>query len=399
MSDNKININSSIGKTLDYLRDLLGGKERNALERNLERDSFEKDAMEGFQSLGADDLEADLKELNKKLSRRLTKSNRVLIYRVAAGIAVILTLSISYLMVFDKQIDEFPENLQVSERVENEDTAGDKSIELSDELIKQMEADYIENDVSVTEISPNIPDAKPEEAEGFLSKKEAEDQAIVNNGKAASTKDEELAEITLVIADESEVAMTMENTDVLAFQTTVEEVADEKAVAAPEAVAEIFESELAVQKSASRAKKTAAPPSVSSEESVAPIDAVGSPVLSHSIPYIAIKEVVIFSPGEEKETTDYIPAQPETGIRKFRKYIEDNFSVQGAIPENNALVVIAFVVNEKGKPERLRVVESPDTTFSKEAIRLVEEGPLWIPAKQSGNFSAEETRLKIVFKN
>ena len=48
MSGNKGNINFSINKYIDYFRDLLRGRERNAFERNLERDPFEREAMEGF---------------------------------------------------------------------------------------------------------------------------------------------------------------------------------------------------------------------------------------------------------------------------------------------------------------------------------------------------------------
>ena len=41
MSGNKGNINSSINKYIDYFRDLLKSRERNAFERNLEKDPFE----------------------------------------------------------------------------------------------------------------------------------------------------------------------------------------------------------------------------------------------------------------------------------------------------------------------------------------------------------------------
>lgn len=396
MSDNNRNINSSIGKYLDYLRDLLGGRERNALERNLEKDPFEKDALEGFQSIGADDLESDIKDLNKNLYRRVNKSNRVLIYRVAAGIAIIISLSVSYLLVFDKQIDQFPENLQVSEHLEE-----DKATEFSDEVSNQMDSGYLEDEMGETEIIANKTEPDIEKTQGLDSKEELADMDIVTlEENIAVIEDKNLTEVTLVFADEDEAAIVREEIETLAFQAPMEEVSVEKQEAAPEAVAEIFDRESAVQKSASRAKKTTASPSVSQEESGATKGEVSSPVISNSMQPITLEEVVILKPGDEKGVVDFTPANPEAGMRKFRKYIEENIGIQGSVPEKNrAVVVLKFIVNEKGKTEQFRIIESPDTSFSKEAIRLVEEGPIWIPAKRSGNYSAEEISLRIVFKN
>ncbi len=45
MSDNNKYRNSDIKKLIDYLRNHISGKERNAFERNLEKDPFEADAM------------------------------------------------------------------------------------------------------------------------------------------------------------------------------------------------------------------------------------------------------------------------------------------------------------------------------------------------------------------
>jgi hypothetical protein len=42
-------------------------------------------------------------------------------------------------------------------------------------------------------------------------------------------------------------------------------------------------------------------------------------------------------------------------------------------------------------------VRSPGESFSKEAIRLVEEGPDWIPASRDGEYSETPVRLRVVF--
>ena len=56
--------------------------------------------------------------------------------------------------IFDL-VDEFPENLRVSEQVEKEDRGADKSVELSEEISNQKELASAEDDLNEPEMSQN----------------------------------------------------------------------------------------------------------------------------------------------------------------------------------------------------------------------------------------------------
>jgi hypothetical protein len=47
----------------------------------------------------------------------------------------------------------------------------------------------------------------------------------------------------------------------------------------------------------------------------------------------------------------------------------------------------------------IEVKKSPGESFSSEAIRLLREGPEWVPAENNGKYIADEKRIRIVFKN
>ncbi|MCF8379281.1 MAG: energy transducer TonB [Bacteroidales bacterium] len=402
MSDNKGNINSSVGKILDYLRDLLGGRERNALERNLEKDAFEKEAMEGFQTLSPDELESDLRQIKSQLNTRINRGRRIMIYRIAAGIAIILSLSLSYLLVFNRQMDEFPENLRVSEQIEREEKSVDKAFDLTGADSNQTEAGSID-EIRESEIPKK--EAKPvaEDKIASVSKPDkADEKTITPEETVFVMDDEDLTEVTLEFSEEYEVAEVREQMVVAAFKSTVEKGVGENlgSQADSEVISPVAVNEFSMEKSASRAKKSAATPTVSAAESDVTVNEMGFRMQMDSVSAFSLEEVLIIDLDEDKEISNYIPAKPETGMRNYRKYLYENIRIQEALPEKNrAVVILGFIINEKGKAEQFRLIESPDTSFSKEAIRLIEEGPLWIPAKRSGIFSPDEIRLRIVFKN
>ncbi|HPV16819.1 MAG TPA: hypothetical protein PKY14_05575, partial [Bacteroidales bacterium] len=68
-------------------------KERNAFEKELQKDPFAEEASEGFSSIDAETAGRDLADLNRRLRKRVSAANRRLWYGIAASVAVLLTIS------------------------------------------------------------------------------------------------------------------------------------------------------------------------------------------------------------------------------------------------------------------------------------------------------------------
>lgn len=92
--------------------------------------------------------------------------------------------------------------------------------------------------------------------------------------------------------------------------------------------------------------------------------------------------------------------KPAAGMRKFRKYISQNLRYPAAALEAGieAEVLVEFYVAPDGSLDRLQVLESPGYGLGEEAIRLLKEGPAWLPATREGTPMRYKTSVKIPFK-
>ncbi|HEY5370443.1 MAG TPA: hypothetical protein VIJ75_15780 [Hanamia sp.] len=77
---------------------------------------------------------------------------------------------------------------------------------------------------------------------------------------------------------------------------------------------------------------------------------------------------------------NYESPYPKEGKEKFDKYIKDN-----AIPvlDSNgnriaADILLSFKLDKKDKPNHIKVIESSCKVCEKEAVRLLEDGPVWV---------------------
>ena len=92
-------------------------------------------------------------------------------------------------------------------------------------------------------------------------------------------------------------------------------------------------------------------------------------------------------------------AQPLTGEEEYNKYLAEKqvFPVeyQGSVTVD---VLVELIIDEDGSVSKIEIVISPDKTFSDEAIRLIQDGPGWLPAIKDGEAVKDTVRLKILFK-
>ena len=116
---------------------------------------------------------------------------------------------------------------------------------------------------------------------------------------------------------------------------------------------------------------------------------------------VALNEAAVYVIAKKpaNEMTGYNPPQPVTGGSTFNRYIVENMKRPLVQPqEKDLVVVVSFVIRSTGTVDSLKVINSPGDEFSKEAIRLIREGPAWKPAEENGNSIDDKVSVRIVFK-
>lgn len=99
---------------------------------------------------------------------------------------------------------------------------------------------------------------------------------------------------------------------------------------------------------------------------------------------------------EAVEQMPYFPG----GESEMMKFIRENIQYPASAKEYGiqGRVILRFVVTETGTIENITVLRSLDPACDKEAIRLLESMPKWIPGKQNDEIVSVYYTLPIAFK-
>lgn len=87
------------------------------------------------------------------------------------------------------------------------------------------------------------------------------------------------------------------------------------------------------------------------------------------------------------------------GEKAFHKYIDTEFQYpkQALLNEVEARLYIKFLVDENLTKKNYSLANCPGFGFDKEAVRLIEEGPLWIPGRINGKYISQEFTIPLFF--
>ncbi len=98
--------------------------------------------------------------------------------------------------------------------------------------------------------------------------------------------------------------------------------------------------------------------------------------------------------AKSKKTVEVapIPPRPEKGNRAYRRYLKRNLNYPETAKENNIAgeVTLRLTITTDGRIGTIEVVQSLGYGCDQEAIRLVREGPKWLPA-MAGNQAVNAT--------
>jgi hypothetical protein len=294
MAGKNKDIRPALYSFLRYLGKKTSNSERNAFERDLQKDPFAEEAVEGFEGIPATRIEKDLGILQKKLRSKTVNRRRMILYRVAASVAVLMTISsLFFIIKYHK-----PE-IQVSQNI------SEREFEI----------------------------AKPP---AISEPKQNEDKQIAyNEPKGVAQKKEEVPGVAQKKEEKPGVAVAVDSTSL-------------------------------------KAAKNAAPA----------VAGVAGELKSMS----------------RKQLVDYSPPEPVTGKNEFERYISENIRRPADSKQGEMIVTLSFIVRSTGIRDSIKIISSPGRSFSDEAIRLIKEGPAWIPAERNNTKIDEVVRLRIVFK-
>jgi hypothetical protein len=98
------------------------------------------------------------------------------------------------------------------------------------------------------------------------------------------------------------------------------------------------------------------------------------------------------------ETPRYRAAEPADGYRAYRRYVEKNLRHPDPATEDRQVVILTFNLTAEGEIGQFQTIRSPGPAFTAEAIRVITEGPSWIPAEIQSGPMDELVRIRIVFR-
>lgn len=125
------------------------------------------------------------------------------------------------------------------------------------------------------------------------------------------------------------------------------------------------------------------------------------------------KEDSVFSITEEPTTSQddstdspvfLVTEEPATfqggDLGKFNIWVSQNvrYPQEAVVKGITGKVYIEYIVNEKGKVVKAKILRGVHSSLDQEAIRVVMSSPLWNPARQAGKTVKQMFTLPIVFR-
>ncbi len=114
-----------------------------------------------------------------------------------------------------------------------------------------------------------------------------------------------------------------------------------------------------------------------------------------------LQEVVVTGVGaSDGDDNTFQSAAPINGRKSYKEYLENNLSYPESARENNieGTVVLELNISTSGSIDSMAVKKSLGYGCDEEAIRLVNEGPSWEPAKRGNTPTVDKVRVKVKFR-
>ena len=407
------------------------GKERNAFEKEMQRDLFLADANEGLEYVTHDEAVADLEFIRGKIQRKGRKFN-ILIYSGAAAAVIILIISSVWLFQTGWEDSTEPGIVALEQAAINDSTGFIALVPESEKAGEQEKKETIDESKTATPAIPPVKKNESAKIEPVIEKRDEIGAAYTVDDKAVEKL---LLQDTLkaarAIISEEEISSKMAG---VSLQAVAKE--------APRITGTIYSKDdsLPLPGVAVTVKGMPNIVAVSGVDGsfvlhVRPdsnilvvanfIGMVATEVRAGSEKPIRIDmvtdvtsldEIVVVGYGTERKTavtgaastvrpdelantSKYRAATPVGGYSEFTEYIKKNLRYpDDAAGGSREVVVVDLPLSESGRKGVPVIVKSPGELFSAEAIRLILAGPEWTPSIMNGNPTSDTVRVRIVFR-
>lgn len=435
-----------------YIKGELSPAERNALERKALHDPFLADALEGAEEIKANEFTKDVAELQAKIAseKRTTWS---LPLRIAAAIAVV---GVSAFLVWNELNSEetqspdlaLEKTQQAPAPITTEDSvASGGEVSSQPKTPPALTVSPNDRDVASRAAGPTTTETKPQET-----------NADLKNEPAPIVAEEDVAKAEKEKADELKAAESLaqaEVADKAAREIVTDDVAKEK-LTKTDARKKSSYKDAAPAATESRAAGLAASPAniirgrVTSAEDGSPLPGVNviiknsakgtatdangnyqittdqaNPTLVYSfiglnskevkadqqelnvqmtLDNAQLSEVVVTGYGVKKEEESLPPtfefAHPENGNRAFKQYLEKNirYPEQAKTNKVEGRVTVEFTIQADGTLSNFTVIRGIGSGCDEELIRLIKEGPKWIPTKKDDVPVEDKAKVRLKFE-
>lgn len=117
-----------------------------------------------------------------------------------------------------------------------------------------------------------------------------------------------------------------------------------------------------------------------------------------------LSEVVVTGYGSQRSDDSYTPtvelAYPENGNRAFRQYLEKNIAYpeEAKAQKIEGTVTVDFFVEPDGSVTGFTIIRGIGGGCDEELIRLIKEGPKWIPTKRDNTPVRDKVRVRLKFE-
>lgn len=344
-----------------YLQDRMTEAERHAFEREMQRDPFLADAVEGFSGKDSNLVFTDLANIRNRVEK--PKKNRRFILYAAASV---LLLIVSSVVLFNMQENVIPvvsesknqEEVKITEKTTIEKSAIKAPQQIISERTRQeKEITIVENELIVEDF-------------------EMKSNLVDENNAINSTE--------LISVNEEAPKETPQHGRKVEFSKTVANSSESIVVSTPII---LDSSKAAPAKSVKKADAV-----MLDSEKLEEVVVVGYGIQKKSSQTGAVSSV------KSKQVIDG-KASPVGGWEAFNEYLKTELqSPNIGSPSEKTIVKLSFVVSSTGNKEQFEILKGENDRYNEEAIRIITDGPAWIPEIKNGIPEISVVKLRLVFQ-
>ena len=380
------------------------------------KDEFGEEAADGLGRLSREEAAEDLRELSGRLERRLESSRRRprrIWLPAAAAVVTVLVASALYISLFRDRGEWEPELAMADKKMSDSASVALAEEGKTDTVLIAMAADSVSDTVLIAMAdSPEKGDGT-RDAAGMKSMRRADmsrgkalpppptDQAGGDAVPPAVMTDDELHEVVVKAQHEEAAGKDVRIEAISVVQR--EEPGAEKVIAEtppPKGQVPAGEEVIVVALPATQQEKQAAGEVVAGVQASARHEEA---VAAEAAPVMSKKTETARAASARTAAADTVrpdgPAEPVGGWEAFNSWIRPNMGHAKELTSPvNRLVVMNFKVKTDSTLYDIKVVRTPDDSYTNLALWLLREGPKWTPAVRDGQVVEEKVTVSIVFK-